>query len=67
MIIVGAGTGEDSLVRILAIDKGSGISNIADAMSDGYSTAGTMGGGMGAMKRMATSWRYLPAKPEPSS
>ena len=25
------------------------------AMSDGYSTAGTMGGGMGAMKRIATS------------
>ena len=24
-------------------------------MSDGYSTAGTMGGGMGAMKRMATT------------
>ena len=42
-----------SLARILAIDKGAGISNIADAMSDGYSTAGTMGGGMGAMKRMA--------------
>jgi anti-sigma regulatory factor (Ser/Thr protein kinase) len=50
----GEGAGEGSLVRILAIDKGSGISNIADAMSDGYSTAGTPGGGMGAMKRMAT-------------
>lgn len=49
----GEGAGEGSLVRILAIDKGAGISNIADAMSDGYSTAGTPGGGMGAMKRMA--------------
>ncbi|MGA9673445.1 MAG: SpoIIE family protein phosphatase [Terracidiphilus sp.] len=47
------GAGEGSLVRILAIDKGAGIANIAEAMSDGYSTAGTMGGGMGAMKRMA--------------
>jgi anti-sigma regulatory factor (Ser/Thr protein kinase) len=53
VIIAGSGTGEGSLMRILAIDKGSGISNIADAMSDGYSTAGTPGGGMGAMKRMA--------------
>jgi anti-sigma regulatory factor (Ser/Thr protein kinase) len=54
VIIAGTGSGEGSLVRILAIDKGAGISNIADAMSDGYSTAGTPGGGMGAMKRMAT-------------
>jgi anti-sigma regulatory factor (Ser/Thr protein kinase) len=54
VIIAGSGAGDEgSLVRILAIDKGSGISNIANAMSDGYSTAGTPGGGMGAMKRMA--------------
>ncbi|WP_348261845.1 SpoIIE family protein phosphatase [Telmatobacter sp. DSM 110680] len=43
------------LARILAIDKGNGIANIADAMADGFSTAGTMGGGLGAMKRMATN------------
>lgn len=54
VIFVGARTGESSLVRVLALDKGSGISNIADAMSDGFSTAGTPGGGMGAMKRMAS-------------
>lgn len=53
VIFVGARTGEGSLVRVLAIDKGAGIANMADAMSDGYSTAGTMGNGMGAMKRMA--------------
>ncbi|HEY1805850.1 MAG TPA: SpoIIE family protein phosphatase [Terracidiphilus sp.] len=53
VILAGAGTGADSVVRVLALDKGSGISNIAQAMSDGFSTAGTMGGGMGAMKRMA--------------
>jgi anti-sigma regulatory factor (Ser/Thr protein kinase) len=41
------------MARILAIDKGAGISNIAQAMSDGFSTAGTMGGGLGAMKRIA--------------
>lgn len=43
------------LARILALDKGPGIANIALAMADGYSTAGTMGGGMGAMKRMANT------------
>ena len=45
---------QDALTaRILAMDKGPGIPNMAKAMIDGYSTAGTMGGGMGAMKRIA--------------
>lgn len=43
-----------ALARIVAMDQGTGIANITQAMSDGYSTAGTMGAGMGAMKRIAT-------------
>jgi len=39
--------------RILAMDKGPGIKDLAQAMTDGYSTAGTPGGGLGAMKRMS--------------
>ena len=52
-----AGTRENGLplARILAIDKGAGIPNLAEAMSDGYSTAGTMGAGLGAMKRIAST------------
>jgi len=55
VIIVGMKNESEPLARILAMDKGPGIASIAQAMSDGYSTAGTMGGGMGAMKRMATA------------
>lgn len=47
------------LARILAMDKGAGIENIAEAMADGYSTAGTMGEGMGAMKRIATAFEVF--------
>jgi anti-sigma regulatory factor (Ser/Thr protein kinase) len=54
VMLAGAVQDQASVARILAIDKGAGIANIADAMSDGYSTAGTMGGGLGAMKRIAT-------------
>jgi anti-sigma regulatory factor (Ser/Thr protein kinase) len=43
------------MARILAMDNGPGIANVAQAMSDGYSTAGTMGEGMGAMQRMAST------------
>jgi anti-sigma regulatory factor (Ser/Thr protein kinase) len=59
-VIVAGIPGENApLARILAIDKGAGIANIADAMSDGYSTAGTMGGGLGAMKRIATRFEIF--------
>ncbi len=40
-------------MRILALDKGPGIRNLSDALQDGHSTAGTMGNGLGAIKRMS--------------
>lgn len=43
-----------AVARILAMDRGAGIANVGQAMTDGYSTAGTMGGGLGAMKRIAS-------------
>jgi anti-sigma regulatory factor (Ser/Thr protein kinase) len=47
------------LARILALDKGAGIGNLALALTDGYSTAGTMGAGLGAMKRLATRFEVF--------
>jgi anti-sigma regulatory factor (Ser/Thr protein kinase) len=41
-------------LRMLAVDKGPGISNIARALEDGRSTAGTAGNGLGAIRRLAT-------------
>jgi anti-sigma regulatory factor (Ser/Thr protein kinase) len=41
-------------LRILALDKGPGISNVSAALKDGYSTAGTPGTGLGAVRRLAT-------------
>ena len=55
VVVSGMGGDGHPVARILALDKGPGIANVAQAMADGYSTAGTMGGGMGAMKRIATS------------
>jgi anti-sigma regulatory factor (Ser/Thr protein kinase) len=53
-ILMGTKSADGSTARILAVDSGPGISDISKAMRDGYSTGGTMGGGMGAMKRIAT-------------
>jgi anti-sigma regulatory factor (Ser/Thr protein kinase) len=54
VVLAGMNDGSGPAARILAIDQGAGIPNVPRAMSDGYSTAGTMGGGLGAMKRIAT-------------
>ena len=52
-ILMGLKNSHGAVLRILALDNGPGIADLARAMSDGYSTGGTMGGGLGAMKRMA--------------
>lgn len=54
-IMVGTKNAGDVIGRVLAVDSGPGITDISKALSDGFSTGGTMGGGMGAMKRIATS------------
>ncbi len=40
-------------VEILALDKGPGIDNISECLRDGFSTAGTPGNGLGAVKRLS--------------
>jgi anti-sigma regulatory factor (Ser/Thr protein kinase) len=41
---------------ILALDKGPGVPDIARCLVDGYSTAGSSGTGLGAMRRLATQF-----------
>lgn len=40
-------------VELLALDAGPGIANVAQALRDGYSSAGSAGTGLGALARMA--------------
>ena len=47
---------QDSVVELLAIDRGRGMANVAQCLADGYSTAGTPGTGLGAVKRLATDF-----------
>jgi anti-sigma regulatory factor (Ser/Thr protein kinase) len=51
--------GADDLTGALTItclDKGRGLDNVAAAMRDGFSTAGSSGTGLGAIRRAATSF-----------
>lgn len=43
-------------LRVLALDKGDGIADTHRALDDGFSTAGTSGGGLGAIRRLATGF-----------
>jgi anti-sigma regulatory factor (Ser/Thr protein kinase) len=40
-------------IELLALDDGPGIANVGQAMEDGFSTGGTAGEGLGAIRRMA--------------
>ena len=61
------GTFEDKAgagVEMIASDKGPGLSDTVEMMRDGYSTAGTPGTGLGAIKRLCrtfdiATWRDL--------
>ncbi|MHB1225287.1 MAG: ATP-binding protein, partial [Gemmatimonadaceae bacterium] len=43
-------------VELLALDSGPGITNVGRAMEDGFSSAGTAGRGLGAIRRMAADF-----------
>ena len=40
-------------LRLIAMDKGSGIKDLARALEDGHSTTGTRGTGLGAVRRLS--------------
>jgi anti-sigma regulatory factor (Ser/Thr protein kinase) len=48
------GQNGNSGLRVLALDKGPGIADLGQALQDGYSTSGTAGNGLGAVKRLST-------------
>ena len=43
-------------LRVMAIDRGPGIANIPQALADGHSTTGSMGTGLGAIRRLSDSF-----------
>ncbi len=40
-------------LEVLALDRGPGIPNVAESLRDGYSTGGTPGTGLGAVRRLS--------------
>jgi anti-sigma regulatory factor (Ser/Thr protein kinase) len=44
------------VVEVLALDRGPGIADVGRSFVDGYSTAGSPGTGLGALRRLASSF-----------
>ena len=53
-----------TVVELLAIDRGPGMTDVARCMSDGYSTGGTPGTGLGAVRRLADEFDIYSAPGE---
>jgi anti-sigma regulatory factor (Ser/Thr protein kinase) len=53
VLLRGCRDAESCSLDVLALDKGKGMLDVADCLRDGYSTAGTAGTGLGAMKRLS--------------
>ncbi len=45
--------GGDAGLEIVALDRGPGMADVGEALRDGYSTAGTKGAGLGAVRRLS--------------
>jgi anti-sigma regulatory factor (Ser/Thr protein kinase) len=43
-------------LEVLALDKGPGMENVSECMRDGYSTAGSHGNGLGAIRRLSDAF-----------
>ncbi len=53
-ILVGCSSDDrGDFIEIISMDNGPGFTNIAKVMTDGYSTSGTLGAGLGSIKRFS--------------
>lgn len=50
------GRDDEAVLELLALDKGPGMADVNRCLQDGYSTAGTPGTGLGAVKRLASEF-----------
>lgn len=64
-LLVGAVEGDDGqiLVEVLSLDHGPGIADVRACMVDGFSTGGTPGSGLGAVKRLSHEFDLFSASP----
>jgi anti-sigma regulatory factor (Ser/Thr protein kinase) len=55
---------ECGVIEIISVDRGPGIPDVTRSLHDGFSTAGTPGTGLGAVRRLATDFHVHSAVPD---
>jgi len=50
-------------VELVAVDRGPGMANVERCLEDGYSSGGTAGNGLGAVRRLATEFDIFSTQP----
>ena len=53
----------DAMVEVISIDDGPGIADLHQSLQDGYSTGGTPGTGLGAVRRLANEFDIHSTRP----
>jgi len=61
ILIRGSAAGE---IEMLAIDRGPGMANLGLSMTDGHSTGGTPGTGLGAIRRLSDDFDIFSSVPQ---
>jgi anti-sigma regulatory factor (Ser/Thr protein kinase) len=56
LLIQTLGRDADTTLEIISIDRGPGMANVARCMEDGYSTGGSPGTGLGAVRRLSSEF-----------
>ncbi|MEJ7931675.1 ATP-binding protein [Ramlibacter sp. AN1015] len=54
----------EATVELIAIDQGPGIADLGRSLADGYSTGGTPGTGLGAVRRLADDFDITSSVPQ---
>lgn len=67
LIVQALDDGVDKGIEILALDKGPGMTDPDRCLVDGFSTSGTLGGGLGAMHRLAQTFEIQTAQQQGTS
>ena len=56
ILLQALGGDDGAVVELIALDRGPGMTDVSRCMTDGFSTGGTSGTGLGAVRRLATDF-----------
>ncbi|HWA98341.1 MAG TPA: ATP-binding SpoIIE family protein phosphatase [Pirellulales bacterium] len=63
LLITAIADGAEQQIDFASVDRGPGMADVERCMEDGYSSGGTAGNGLGAVKRLATEFDVYSGQP----